>query len=72
MIEGRNAGDPHGGVVTPLVNPAATAQAILSLVEDPARRDAMGAAMRDRVRRDYDHPTIIAAYRDLYATLAAR
>ncbi len=72
MIEGRAPGDPHGGIVTPLVNPAATAEAILTLVEHPATRDAMGAAMRDRVRRDYDHPTIIAAYRDIYRALARR
>ena len=72
MIEGRGPDDPHGGIVTPLVNPAATADAILALVKDPNRRAATGEAMRARVRRDYDHPAIIAAYRDIYRALARR
>lgn len=71
MIEGRGADDAHGGIVTPPFNPDATADAILSVLSDPARRDAMGAAMRARVLRDYDHDSIIRAYRDLYAAAAA-
>ncbi len=73
MIEGRGGADSgHGGVVTPLVNPAATADGILRIAGDPAMRQAMGAVMRERVRRDYDHDAIIGAYRDLYADLAGR
>ncbi|MES2338067.1 MAG: GT4 family glycosyltransferase PelF [Pseudomonadota bacterium] len=71
MIEGRAAGEAHGGIVTPLVNPVATAEAIAAILTDPVRRADMGAAMRERVRRDYDHDTIIAAYRDLYTRLIA-
>jgi glycosyltransferase involved in cell wall biosynthesis len=72
MIEGRGGDDAgRGGIVTPLVNPAATAAAILAIVDDPATRDAMGAVLRDRVCRDYDHEAIIASYRSLYGALAA-
>ncbi|MCU6454543.1 GT4 family glycosyltransferase PelF [Sphingomonas sp. A2-49] len=73
MIEGRGGDDTgHGGIVTPLVNPAATAAGILAIAADPERRAAMGETMRERVRRDYDHGTIIGAYRDLYRSLVAR
>ena len=73
MIEGRGGADRgHGGIVTPLVNPAATAAAIRRIMDDPALRRTMGETMRERVKRDYDHPTIIGAYRRLYGELAAR
>ena len=71
MIEGRVAGDPHGGIVTPPFNPDATATAIVTILSDPARRTEMGAAMRARVLRLYDHDSIIGAYRTLYAAAAA-
>ncbi len=70
MIEGRGGADAgHGGIVTPLVNPAATAAGILAIAGDPAMRRAMGETMRERVRRDYDHDTIIGAYAALYGSL---
>lgn len=70
MIEGRGGADSgHGGIVTPLVNPAATAAGILAIAGDPAMRLAMGETMRERVRRDYDHGTIIEAYAALYGSL---
>jgi len=70
MIQGRGGADSgHGGIVTPLVNPAATAAGILAIAGDPAMRLAMGETMRERVRRDYDHDTIIGAYAQLYQTL---
>ncbi len=72
MIEGRGPGEAHGGIVTPLVDPAATASAIETLLANPSRRRAMGAALRARVIRDYDHDTIISAYRNLYADFASR
>lgn len=43
MIEGRGGADRgHGGIVTPLVNPAATAAAIRRIMDDPALRRTMG------------------------------
>lgn len=68
MIEGRGGGDAaHGGIVTPLVDPTATASAIARLIGDPALRTRMGEALRQRVIRDYDHDAIIGAYGALYA-----
>lgn len=72
MIEGRTPGDAHGGIVTPLVNPEATAAAIIRILADPAVRHAMGQTMRARVLRDYEHDTIIAAYRAVYGDLHDR
>ncbi|MEG8046176.1 GT4 family glycosyltransferase PelF [Sphingomonas aerolata] len=73
MIEGRGGADSgHGGIITPLVNPAATAAGILAIAGDPAMRSAIGETMRERVRRDYDHDTIIGAYAELYETLIQR
>ena len=73
MIEGRGDGDRgHGGIITPLVNPAATAAGILAIAGDPEKRRLMGETMRERVRRDYDHDTIIGAYRRLYRELVER
>jgi glycosyltransferase involved in cell wall biosynthesis len=72
MIEGRGGRDAeHGGIITPLVNPAATAAAILRIVTEPGLRDRMGQTMRERVMRDYDHASIIGAYSSLYAGLIA-
>ncbi|NJR78183.1 GT4 family glycosyltransferase PelF [Sphingomonas corticis] len=71
MIEGRGGADSdYGGIVTPLVNPGATAAAIRRVLSEPGLRDRMGQAMRARVLRDYDHATIIGAYRDIYRALA--
>lgn len=72
MIEGRSAGDAHGGIITPLVNPVATADAIRRIVSSPPLRDRMGRALRQRVERDYSHATIIATYRALYGDLMTR
>jgi len=68
MIEGRGeTDDAPGGIVTALVDPAGTAGAIADILGNPARRVAMGAALRTRVLRDYDHDSIIDSYRRLYA-----
>lgn len=71
MIEGREPGAGHGGIVTPLVNPEATADAITRILTDRDLARAMGETMRARVARDYDHGSIIQAYRTLYDTLMA-
>lgn len=60
------AGGVPGGIITPLVDPEATARAIASLVVDPARRKAMGRALQTKVLRDFDRETVLAAYRDIY------
>ena len=70
MIEGRNPGDAHGGIITSPFDPDATAQAIVTILSDPVRRDSMGRALRDRVTQMYDHDSIIGAYGALYAAAA--
>ncbi|MDF8335531.1 GT4 family glycosyltransferase PelF [Novosphingobium cyanobacteriorum] len=72
MIEGPSGAEGEcGGLVTPLVNPDATAEAIMRILKTPGLRDRMGEALRRRVIRDYDHGTIMRTYRDLYRRLAA-
>lgn len=53
----------HGrsGLVVPPARPDLLAQALLSLLEDPALREAMGAAGRARVARDYEIRDAVAA-----------
>ncbi len=75
LILGRIDEEPRlspGGAVTPLANPAATAQAIAQLLADPAVRNQAGEAMRERVRRYYDKRLIDQIYGQLYDELVAR
>jgi starch synthase len=58
------------GILIPRDQPDALAEAILTLLEDPARARAMGEAGRRRVERDFTAAANIAAHRDLYLTLA--
>lgn len=71
MIEGRPGDEGAGGIITPLVNPRATADAICKIVGAPDLRRQMGLTLRRRVERDYSHSKIIDTYRELYGTLAA-
>ena len=41
------------GLVVPAQDPPALGQAILTLAQDPATRDKMGRAARERVRRSF-------------------
>lgn len=75
IIEGRADERPPlgaGGIVTGLVAPEELADAVASLLADPVRRRAAGAALKARVEQRYSSPQAAAAYRDLYAELAAR
>jgi glycosyltransferase involved in cell wall biosynthesis len=71
MIEGKEQGDAHGGVVTPLVNPNATAQAIKKILLTPGLRDELGQVLKKRVAESYDHPSIINRYRSVYNALTS-
>ncbi len=57
---------PHGGVVTPLANPLATAQAIAQLLHDDVLRQRCGQALRERVRRYYNQTMVQRTYREIY------
>jgi putative colanic acid biosynthesis glycosyltransferase WcaI len=58
--EGASLLEQNGcGVVTPPENPEALAAAIRSLLADPAKRDAMAAAGRALIVREFSWPVII-------------
>jgi glycosyltransferase involved in cell wall biosynthesis len=59
------------GLVVPIANPAAFAQAVLELLGDPPRWRAAQAAGLARVRRFYTKAQMIDQYRALYERLAA-
>jgi glycosyltransferase involved in cell wall biosynthesis len=55
-------------VVTPLANPAATADALRSLLTDAEAYERCAHAARERVRRYYNKADLDTAYRELYDT----
>ncbi len=55
-----------GGAVTPLSNPAATAQEIGDLLTDNNWYEQCGQAMKERVRLYYNEADLIERYRGLY------
>lgn len=55
-----------GGLVTPIANPGATAEALLALYRDPELRKRYGQNLRERVNRFYDQRDMIRSYRDIY------
>jgi glycosyltransferase involved in cell wall biosynthesis len=74
MILGRGDESPAigaGGVVTPVANPAATAEAMARLLRDAAFRERCSLAIRTRVQRHYDKTDLDARYRALYEGLIA-
>ncbi len=56
----------HGGAVTPLSNPAATAQAVERLLTDPVWYQSCSDGIRERIRRYYNKTDFDRAYRELY------
>jgi glycosyltransferase involved in cell wall biosynthesis len=58
----------HGrtGLLVPPTDPEALAAALRSLIEDPARAAAIGAAARADVRQRYSFDRMIASFEDLY------
>jgi polysaccharide biosynthesis protein PelF len=69
LIEGRDEADRRigpGGIVTRLADPEETAAAIVRLALDPALRQRMGAAGRQRVAAYYRQSVTLARYAALY------
>jgi glycosyltransferase involved in cell wall biosynthesis len=56
-------------LLVPSRDPQATAEAALTLLRDPARRRAMGAAGRRRAERLFDRRQCVRALEDLYARM---
>lgn len=61
--------DGVSGRIVPHDNPAAIAAAITELASDPAHRERMGQAARERIRRDFPIEDTICRTRDLYEDL---
>lgn len=75
MLEGRADEDPQlgpGGLVTPLSNPAKTAEALTRLLTDDAFRARCSGNMKRRVETYYNKTHIDRLYGDLYADYMAR
>lgn len=75
IIEGRSDEQPSlgpGGFVTPVVAPAATAEAVERLLRNHELRRAYGATLRQRVRATYTSERATKAYTDLYTDLRKR
>jgi glycosyltransferase involved in cell wall biosynthesis len=64
--------DGESGVVVPPHDPRAIADAILGLMHDPARRERMGEAARERIRAHFRIETTIEQTHALYRELAGR
>ncbi|MBB3950741.1 glycosyltransferase [Aureimonas jatrophae] len=57
--------DGVSGVFVPHEDPPAVARAMLALIDDPARRRNLGAALRAKVERDYAVPVVVAQWEAL-------
>jgi glycosyltransferase involved in cell wall biosynthesis len=74
MIEGALGESPAigaAGIVIPLSNPVAAAEAMARLLGDSDFYNLCGAAAKQRLRDHYDKGKLDAAYRDLYADAVA-
>ena len=71
LLEGEREDDGFGtaGLVVPVMNSEAMAQAILSLIRNPALMKRMGQAGRKRVETYYTREGMLKAYRDIYERL---
>ena len=72
LLEGRLHEDRAlgaSGLLTGLVDPAATARAMLSLAQDAGLREEMGRIGRARVRAHYQETDLIRRYREIYTDL---
>lgn len=63
--------DRQTGVLAPFGDTAALAAGIESLLRDPVRRTAMGAAARARAREKFSAAAIVPRYEELYRRVAA-
>jgi glycosyltransferase involved in cell wall biosynthesis len=59
--------DGRTGILAPAGDEAALSRGVLNLLADPARRRAMGAAARERVRGRFAAERLIADVAALYA-----
>ena len=60
--------DGETGILVPVRDAEALAQALLRLMNDPALRERMGAAGRERAIREFDINTVVARHLAIYAS----
>jgi len=76
VIAADSAGTPEvvgdAGILVSPKDPAGIADALVRLATNPAEVEELGRRARERVRREFDWPTLAARYVDLYAQTAAR
>lgn len=72
ILEGPDGTGPDGagGIVVGACDPQATADALARLLLDPALRDRMGRALRERIHTLFDQRRVIAMYDDVYESLS--
>ena len=69
LLHGRTASDRalgSSGLITPIANPEATADAVIEILAADGRRQRMGESGIARVRQFYDEQDLNFAYLDLY------
>lgn len=64
--------DGRSGLFVPHENPAAVAEAMVRLIDDPALRRTLGNALKTKVRADYALDAVVPLWTSLFDTLAAR
>ena len=71
LLEGEREDDHLGaaGLVVPVMNSQAMAEAILHCIRNPGLRRRMGEVGRKRVERYYSRRDMLAAFHDLYESL---
>ena len=60
------------GILSPPANPGALAQALLALLNDPARAEHMGQAGRARAQRNFSLEAMVRSYAGLYRAASSR
>ena len=71
LLNGRTPDDialGPGGLVTPIADPQATAEAILKILSEPGLIEQMGKSGAERVKRYYSEQDLNFAYLELYRT----
>ena len=76
VIAADSAGTPEvvgdAGILVGPKDPVGIANALVRLASNPNEVEDLGRRARERVRREFDWPTLAARYVDLYARTAAR
>jgi glycosyltransferase involved in cell wall biosynthesis len=64
--------DGNTGLLIPIGDESAMADALITLLRDSARATAMGQRARERVQRCFEERQLIAQWMDMWRAVAAR